>query len=520
MVGPHRCGTSAIARSLRVFSAELGTSLMPADRYNERGYWEDTEIYEFNRSLMSHLGRDWDSLDLISEEEFATLLAGTWVGRACDLLHSKVDNCELFGVKDPRMSILLPFWLPVFRQCDVSPIFLIATRHPAAANFSLQVRNQTEEVRATWLWIIHSLAAFQHSVGYPRALIRYEDLVADPEAMLASAAKATGLVINHEELSDYKSNFLDSKLDHYTSSQAGIVSCPGPATPLALEIYETVSQGAGNASVSEKVSRSLSKWMRQIDDISPLLKALDASERERKTALEAASWALHLDDESGQTQTQRENVFTEPQFKPDVAALRKCDRDTDFAQNRAVQEAHIHHLRIQLKHAVRCNRQLKAAFAQKQIDQEIRIAGLAAENASQKNALDAVELWQRSWLRRAFRRWHRLEGPRRMGFLRRLERSVRRRRKAIFGISSRDELPRDIAPKPDAPAVGVPTTCGPATSLPDEQPIEGAALAESPAHPSSDLPTTETKNYLVWLDERWPNLRPIRFFRLFDVSSG
>jgi len=80
------------------------------------------------------------------------------------------------------------------------------------------------------------------------------------------------------------------------------------------------------------------------------------------------------------------------------------------------------------------------------ISQERAISILQGANTELHRALDAVETWQRSWFRRAFGRWHRIQADRRPGFFRRLERSVRMRRKKLLSAFHRKDGELNGAP--------------------------------------------------------------------------
>ena len=58
VLGMHRSGTSAITRGLQTLGVNLGSSLIPPDDNNEKGFFEDIEINSFNNQLLSALGSD------------------------------------------------------------------------------------------------------------------------------------------------------------------------------------------------------------------------------------------------------------------------------------------------------------------------------------------------------------------------------------------------------------------------------------------------------------------------------
>src|SRR4051812_41123784 len=112
----HRSGTSVLARALQALGVELGSELISGDRSNEAGYWEDADINRFNDALLSHLGTHWTSVARVQPDLFDRRSVRPFHRRAVALLSRKLARASNFGFKDPRTSILLPFWKSVFRD--------------------------------------------------------------------------------------------------------------------------------------------------------------------------------------------------------------------------------------------------------------------------------------------------------------------------------------------------------------------------------------------------------------------
>ena len=76
-------------------------------------------------------------------------------------------------------------------------------------------------------------------------------------------------------------------------------------------------------------------------------------------------------------------------------------------------------------------------------------------------SIQSIEHWQKSWFRRAFSRWRPVRDGERFGFLRRLERSFRKRCRrflAIFSIRDKNGGTCDAGPAP-APLSHKPPRC-------------------------------------------------------------
>ena len=109
VLGMHRSGTSTLARGLRVLGVALGKNLLPAHPCNPKGFFEDAGLYAFNKALLAQLGLTWRSPEAPDTAALRRLAAGPPGVTALGLLREKSAGQAILGLKDPRMSRLLPF---------------------------------------------------------------------------------------------------------------------------------------------------------------------------------------------------------------------------------------------------------------------------------------------------------------------------------------------------------------------------------------------------------------------------
>src|SRR5687767_5877934 len=107
----HRSGTSAVTRVINLLGVPIGRAdkLMPVQADNPAGFWEHLALMDVNDAVLERLGGRWDAppprpvspinVDDLREtaraEFYATYDGTRWV------------------FKDPRVSLLLPFWRSV-----------------------------------------------------------------------------------------------------------------------------------------------------------------------------------------------------------------------------------------------------------------------------------------------------------------------------------------------------------------------------------------------------------------------
>ena len=94
---------------------------------NEKGFWEDLDINKLNIELLQFISHDWHTLTPIPSEELKSENLADLRQKAIDLLRKKTKSVSIFGIKDPRMTRLLPFWQDIFNKCklDVSYVSTI-----------------------------------------------------------------------------------------------------------------------------------------------------------------------------------------------------------------------------------------------------------------------------------------------------------------------------------------------------------------------------------------------------------
>lgn len=193
VLGMHRSGTSALTGCLDILGVSLGAPLMPANYDNERGYFELAEVVTIHDELLGSFGAS--ALDL-------TKLPANWASqptargaqeRLYDVLRRNFDGKPLWGVKDPRLCVLLPLWEPLLRDLNVEPRYVLMLRSPWEVAKSLEARNGLETWESLDLWVEHVAAAERRSRALRRAVTTFDRFLAAPEMELSYLAEILGI---------------------------------------------------------------------------------------------------------------------------------------------------------------------------------------------------------------------------------------------------------------------------------------------------------------------------------------
>ena len=247
VLGMHRSGTSTLARGLRVLGVALGKNLLPARPCNPKGFFEDAGLYAFNKALLVQLGLTWRSPEAPDTAALRRLAAGPPGVTALGLLREKSAGQAIPGLKDPRMSRLLPFWRPVLAASGLRAHCCIALRHPESVAHSLWQRDRLDAEHSHALWLAYLLDALEGSTGLPRLLTDYGLLLHRPEHQLQRLGHFLDLPLDPAELTLFADDFLDKTLCHHSPAPANdaVRESPGGAwAALALRLYAALAPAA------------------------------------------------------------------------------------------------------------------------------------------------------------------------------------------------------------------------------------------------------------------------------------
>ena len=233
ILGMHRSGTSMVTRVLNLAGMRLGATdqLMGPKDDNPHGFWENRPIMQLQRDLLSLLGGSW--------HEPPPLLPGWEREQALDEMRDRARSVlveafgypepqDIVGWKDPRTSLLLPFW----RTVTVIDRVVLVVRDPVAVALSLQERNGFGLEHGARLWLRYHLSALADA---PEALVvDYDQALEDVGSTVSSLVDHVGLPRPDRDVWAQLHEFLDPAANHQSAKR---VESPGPALRLASDLH-------------------------------------------------------------------------------------------------------------------------------------------------------------------------------------------------------------------------------------------------------------------------------------------
>ncbi len=180
VLGMHRSGTSLVAEMLhRAGIFGRVQECLPANEWNEHGYWELAELVEFNERLLREVDSDWILPPGADENKHLAALADkpSYREQALRLLSGmRKFGAQSWFWKDPRLSLLLPFWQRIWG--DVR--YVICVRDPREVSDSLARRDGFSARLSLKLWQSYLLTILDQTRDRTRLFVHYERILQHP----------------------------------------------------------------------------------------------------------------------------------------------------------------------------------------------------------------------------------------------------------------------------------------------------------------------------------------------------
>jgi hypothetical protein len=265
-LGMHRSGTSLVSRLLNLLGVYLGElpSISKSGWDNPKGYWEHHPLALLNDEILDRFGGRWDEPPAFPVRWTADPRLSDLREKARQLLERDFAGQPVWGWKDPRTCLTVPFW-----QELIGPMrYVVCLRNPCAVLASLSSRDGMSLEKAEGLWLTHVAASLAHTSGQPRMFVFYEDVISNWQRELRRLATFIGRPACAEDprRQALVGEFLEDHLCHHRMSLIDLaghqrVSFATKGLYLALRghgLTGTAADGAGAPTSHDRsVHRSL-----------------------------------------------------------------------------------------------------------------------------------------------------------------------------------------------------------------------------------------------------------------------
>lgn len=194
ILGMLRSGTSALATAFSRLGLFLGEEkdFYPPDEFNEGGYWELAEMIGANRRCLTALHMAYHQVGPLPSGWRELPSAEASLDEIESVLTKYFSGHEIWGWKEPRTSILLPFYKEILARNSISPHYVICVRNPLDVAASQHRDGPLADIgeRTFGLWIHHTLSSLKETIGQSRSIVMYGDLLANPKRAMEPCVAA------------------------------------------------------------------------------------------------------------------------------------------------------------------------------------------------------------------------------------------------------------------------------------------------------------------------------------------
>lgn len=347
VLGMHRSGTSALSGLLTKLGCKAPVHEMPSSKGNPKGFFESTDIRDFNDELFESAGSSWDDFSHFPEAWLKSPSAEEFLDRAVALLQQEFGDARLFVLKDPRICRLVPFWSRALERfgSEVRPILTV--RNPLEVSHSLTAKKGFAEPLSQVIWLRYALDAEAASRSTRRFITSFEMLLQGWEGVAASAQDKLQLVwpkpIANVEI-DVEKFLADDLRHHKESASRALMS---PLLPGWLRLTYNILNGWAQKGENSDDYAQLDSIRSEFDVASAAFARVVRAERAKTAEVKEAVDQLKAESDRAQAELKEKDALEQQcqELQTRVSAItadaeqRRTELEKSFAKERAALQA-------------------------------------------------------------------------------------------------------------------------------------------------------------------------------------
>jgi hypothetical protein len=179
----------------------------------------------------------------------------------------------LWGFKDPRASRFVPMWNEIFSELGVTPLYLLAVRHPLAVAASIIKRDALSPARAQLLWLLHTVEAARDSGQRLCGVVEFDRWFTSPTQQAEALMQGLGLPAPAGGLRGVLAEHIRPELRHHVGDQENCLPYAADLYHCMVEAATTGGMPAGFGQIEAKVQMAqnlLQAWAEVVDALPPV----------------------------------------------------------------------------------------------------------------------------------------------------------------------------------------------------------------------------------------------------------
>jgi len=267
----HRTGTSLLTRILNISGMAIGKKeeLIGIGKGNPTGHWENKAFVKINEKIISTFkkGSNWHEIPDYPTNWLKNPKVISLEKKAKELVEKMNNRYKIWGWKDPRTCITLPFWQKIIGN-DL--VYVVILRNPLDVAKSLKKVHNLSNNKSILLWARYYLTILNNLEGKKYSFIHSERLLSNWENETKKILKHINspYLTNNDDTRRKINNFIKPNTWHYnTKTKYSFFKLPNNLQ-LALIDYLYASTNK----VKKTLEKSLININQQWEDSSRQLK--------------------------------------------------------------------------------------------------------------------------------------------------------------------------------------------------------------------------------------------------------
>jgi hypothetical protein len=265
IAGMHRSGTSLMASCLQALGVDVGSNLMPANAHNQKGYFEDVEFVDLHRAIFRAAcpaeDAGWPEVGYTESEQLDMARVAPFTEAAKQLIEARRD-LPIWGWKDPRTTLLLPFWHELLPNAR----YVLVYRHPWDVADSLYRRGDSiiatrpDYAYRIWTYYNRRMLAFYNAHREQCLLVSTNALSNQMEKVVRLLEEKLGLPLSTKAPAETLRAIFDGELMRDLPLDHGAVALAHAHCPDAIATLRALEAAADVPGHSETVAPTLAAF--------------------------------------------------------------------------------------------------------------------------------------------------------------------------------------------------------------------------------------------------------------------
>ena len=185
VLGAPRSGTSVVSHVIHKLGVDFGNH----DRFVDPQvhafnpiFFELQSLNNLNDEIFAYFSKNFTNFDWVPDEgDFGNAVIAKFEKKIAEFIDEEFSKSETIGLKDTRFCFTLPIWDVVLKRLGFDVHYVLTQRFANSVFVSNKIENKFSS-EANFRIVVQSTLLARHYVeGKKHVIVRYEDLLADPD---------------------------------------------------------------------------------------------------------------------------------------------------------------------------------------------------------------------------------------------------------------------------------------------------------------------------------------------------